>query len=80
LKLNVKLYGTLSHSLDEYDHKNGIDMVVISGEEYIRDLVSCFDIKEERVGMVFIDNTPAGLDTRLKDGAMIKIFQPIFGG
>lgn len=79
LKLNVRLYGTLSRSFDEYDHMSGLDVVLPEGTS-IHDLLIHLDLLARRLGMVLMDGRPAQKDTRLKDEAKIKIFQPIAGG
>jgi sulfur carrier protein ThiS len=79
LKLNIKLYGTLSRSFDEYDHLSGLD-IVLPEESSINDLLSFLDILPNRVGMILMDGKPVQNDTRLKEKAQIKILQPIAGG
>ena len=79
LRLTVKLYGTLSRSFDEYDHLSGLE-VNIPDEASIHDLLDYLNLSSERLGMIYMDGTLLNKKSRLKDGAQIKIFQPISGG
>lgn len=79
LKVNVKLFGTLSRSFEEYDHSSGLDLVLLKGAS-IDDLLVQLDLLNASVGMIFMDDQQVKRDTCVKDNARIKIFQPIFGG
>lgn len=79
LRVNVKLYGTLSRSFDEYDHLSGLE-VNIQEEASIHDLLVYLNLSPERLGMIYMDGKRLNKKSRLKDGAQIKIFQPISGG
>ena len=77
--MTVKLYGTLSRSIDEYDHMSGLDVVLPDGAS-IQDLLIHLDIVPKRVGMILMDEKPVQKEAQLNDGALIKILQPIAGG
>ena len=79
LRVNVKLYGTLSRSFDEYDHLGGLE-VIIPEEASIHDLLVYLNLSQERLGMIYMDGRLLNKKSRLKDNALIKIFQPISGG
>jgi len=79
LRVNVKLYGTLSRSFDEYDHSSGLE-VNLQDEASIQDLLVNLNLSPEGLGMVYMDGSCLNQKSRLKDGARIKIFQPISGG
>jgi len=79
LRLNVKLYGTLSRSFDAYDHLSGLE-VDIPDEASIHDLLTFLNLSSVRLGMIYMDGRCLNKNSRLKDGAQIKIFQPIAGG
>ena len=79
LRLTVKLYGTLSRSFDEYDHLSGLE-VNIPDEASIHDLLDYLNLSSERLGMIYMDGKLLNKKSQLKDGAQIKIFQPISGG
>ena len=79
MKLNIKLYGTLSRSFDDYDHLSGLD-VLLPEESSIQDLLAYLNILPNRVGMILMDGKPVQKDTQLKNETQIKILQPIAGG
>ena len=79
MRLTVKLYGTLSRSFDGYDHSSGFE-VIMPGETSIHDLLVYLNLSPERLGMISMNGTLLNKKSRLKDGAQIKIFQPISGG
>ena len=79
MRLTVKLYGTLSRSFDDYDHLSGLK-VDIPEEASIHDLLDYLNLSSERLGMIYMDGILLNKKSRLKDGAQIKIFQPISGG
>lgn len=79
MKLNVKLYGTLSRSFDDYDHSSGLG-VVLPEEASIHDLLVHLDLLSRRLGMIYMDGRPLNKNSQLKDETQIKIFQPISGG
>jgi sulfur carrier protein ThiS len=79
LKVNVKLYGTLSRSFDEYNHLSGLE-IDIRDAASIHDLLVYLNLASERLGMIYMDGRRLNKKSRLKDGARIKIFQPIAGG
>jgi sulfur carrier protein ThiS len=79
LRLTVKLYGTLSRSFDRYDHSSGFE-VIMPEEASIHDLLVYLNLSPERLGMISMNGTLLNKKSRLKDGAQIKIFQPISGG
>jgi len=79
LIVKVKLYGTLGRSIDGYTHSSGLDLTLAEGST-IDDLLDHFNLVPERLGMVSMDGKPLQTNDLLKDGALVKIFQPIFGG
>ncbi len=79
MRVNVKLYGTLSRSFDEYDHLSGLEVIVPDGAS-IHDLLALLNLAPERLGMIYMDGRRLDKKSRLEDGAQIKIFQPIAGG
>jgi sulfur carrier protein ThiS len=77
--LNVKLYGTLSRSFEDYDHLSGLD-VCLPEESSIQDLLLYLNIVPKRVGMILMNDKPVQKDMQLKNETQIKILQPIAGG
>ena len=79
MRLTVKLYGTLGRSFDGYDHLSGLE-VTIADEALIDDLLVYLNLAPKRLGIVSMDGRVLKKKSPLKDGALIKIFQPIAGG
>lgn len=79
VKVTVKLYGTLGRRFDDYDHTSGLGVCLDHGAT-IRELFIHLRLDPKRVGMVFMDGLAVNMETPVKAGARIKIFQPIFGG
>ncbi len=79
LRLIVKLYGTLGRSFDAYDHLSGLEVSVPEGAT-IDDLLLHLNLAPERLGIISMDGKALKKKARLRDGAQIKIFQPIAGG
>jgi sulfur carrier protein ThiS len=77
--LNIKLYGTLSRSFDDYDHLSGLD-ISLAEESTVGDLLAHLKIQQGRVGMILMDGKPAQAGTVVEKDSQIKIFQPIAGG
>ena len=77
--MTVKLYGTLSRLVNDYNHQQGLDVTMPAGES-VQDLLDYLSLGPERIGMIFVDGRPAKKATLLNEGAQIKVFQPIFGG
>lgn len=79
MKLNVKLYGTLSRSFENYDHSSGLS-VVLPKDASIHDLLVHLDLLSRHLGMIYMDGRLLNKNSQLKDESQIKIFQPIAGG
>jgi sulfur carrier protein ThiS len=79
VEVNVKLYGTLSRPFDDYDHDAGLGVSMAQGAS-IQELLLYLNLNPKGIGMVFMDGGPVKIDTLVKEGARIKVFQPIFGG
>jgi sulfur carrier protein ThiS len=79
LKVQVKLFGTLSKSWDGYDPATGIELDVSQGTR-VRDITKRVHVAETSIGIVTINGQMVKADTKITDGDQIKIFQPIAGG
>jgi sulfur carrier protein ThiS len=79
LNLRIKLYGTLSRAIDDYDHSSGLNASLPDGSS-VQDLLDHLEIQPKRVGMVQMNDRAVQKDKLLEDGALIKILQPIVGG
>lgn len=79
LQVTVKLYGLLRHGFDTYDHARGLE-IDLEKNASINDLLAHLNLHPDRLGMIYMDGKMLNKNSRLQDGAEIKIFQPIAGG
>ncbi len=79
IQLIIKLFGTLSLKVPDYDHKTGIVMDAPDGAtpEYV---LSFLKISVSDVGLISHENQAIKWDTYLRDNMTISIFSPVYGG
>ena len=75
----VKLYGTLRKKVTNYDSAKGLDVKMPDGAS-IADLVAHLGIVESKIGFVSVNGRIVKATGAVEDGAVVKVFQPIFGG
>ncbi|OQY06015.1 MAG: hypothetical protein B6I22_06500 [Desulfobacteraceae bacterium 4572_123] len=78
-RVKVKLYGTLRKKIKSYDPAKGLDVEIRDGAS-IADLVAHLGILESKIGFVSVNGRIVTATGAVEDGAVIKVFQPIFGG
>ena len=79
MKVNVKLYGTLSAGVAGYDHTHGLDLDLNEGMT-IEDLMVKLGIASSKRPVAAIDGRIQKNDRRISAGAHIQVFQPVHGG
>jgi len=79
MNLNVRLYGNLSRSFENYDSAGGLIIELPEGAS-VNDLLVHLNISRSRAGMVLIGDRLVKKDEKLCEGAGVRIFQPLFGG
>jgi sulfur carrier protein ThiS len=79
MKMNVKLFGTISFAVPGYDAKTGITVELPEGAT-ARDLIEHLDLPHKKTAFVTIDNRLAKPETPLMDGGIVRIIQPVSGG
>jgi sulfur carrier protein ThiS len=77
--VQVTLYGTLRKRFPAYDAANGLSVQLQPGAG-VADLVALLGLGEVRLGFISVDGRIVHGDVPLRDGARVRIFQPIFGG
>jgi sulfur carrier protein ThiS len=77
--VQVTLYGTLRKRFPAYDAANGLSVQLQPGAG-VAELVALLGLGEVRLGFVSVDGRIVPGDVPLRDGARVRIFQPIFGG
>ena len=75
----VKLYGTLRKKIEPYDPAKGLELEIKGGAS-IGELVAHLGIPESKIGFVTANACIVKADSAVRQGDVIKIFQPIFGG
>jgi len=79
MKITVKVHGTLMKYITDYDHEKGLELEFPDHTDASA-LVNYLGIPKSSVGMVSVNGHQVKSDGILPDGAIVKIFQPIFGG
>ena len=79
IKVNIKLFGVLSHPFRDYNPDHGLDVEMPDTATY-EELMVHLKISRQEVGMVSVEGTLVRPDERLKNGTRIRIFQPVLGG
>jgi sulfur carrier protein ThiS len=79
MKITVKVYGTLTKYLSNYNHEKGLELEFPDKVDAAA-LIANLGIPRSNVGMVLVNGQPASADDPFPDLAVVKVFQPIFGG
>jgi sulfur carrier protein ThiS len=79
MELRVKVYGTLAQYVPAYDPETGMGLELPDNADaaYLMDYLG---IPKSKVGMVTVNGKPVAAGEPFSDRAVVKIFQPIFGG
>ena len=79
MKITVKVHGTLMKYIADYDHEKGLVLEFPDNIDAAA-LVNYLGIPKSGVGMLSVNGHQVKSDGILPDGAIVKVFQPIFGG
>ena len=79
MKITVKVHGTLMKYIEDYDHVKGLELEFPDNTD-AAELINYLGISKSKVGMVTVNGQQVKSDGILQDKAIVKIFQPIFGG
>lgn len=79
MKITVKVHGTLMKYLPGYNHATGFELEMPDDTDAAA-LIEYLRIPKTRVGMVAVNGLPVNSADTIPDKAVVKIFQPIFGG
>jgi hypothetical protein len=79
IRLTIRLFGTLSSAVPDYDHKKGIVVDVPDGitPEW---LLNGLQISLSNIGLISCENQVIQRNTLLTDGMTIHFFSLISGG
>ena len=79
MKVEVHLYATLGQFLPE-EVKEAEGVIDIEEGLTVGELMQQLNVPDEKVKLVFIDNSHADKDSVLKEGNRLGIFPPVGGG
>jgi sulfur carrier protein ThiS len=79
MKVNVRLYGTLSREYPGYRHSQGIEVELPDGAT-VNDLLVHLGISESQKAVVAIDGRIQKANDKMPSGACAQVFQPVHGG
>jgi sulfur carrier protein ThiS len=79
MKIRVILFGTLRKSFSDHDPVQGMEVEIPEGST-VGDLIVHIDLPAKKFGMISIDGRLAKAGNLLKENAVVRVFQPIFGG
>ena len=79
MKITVKVHGTLMKYITDYDHLKGLELEFPDGTDAAA-LIEYLGIPKSKVGIVSVNGDQVKSDAILTDKALVKVFQPIFGG
>jgi len=65
--------------IEDYDHEKGLELEFPDNTDAAA-LINYLGILKSKVGMVTVNGHQVKSDGILQDKAIVKIFQPIFGG
>ena len=79
MKIRVILFGTLRKSFSDHDSLLGMEVEIPEGST-VGDLIAHIDLPAKKFGLVSVDGHLAKAGNRLQENAVVRVFQPIFGG
>jgi sulfur carrier protein ThiS len=79
IEIRVKLFGTLSKGFPGYQSETGIEVEIPDGAR-VRDLLARLEISRSQSGVVSMEGRILRADGKLKEGAIVQVFQAVHGG
>ena len=79
MKIKVRLFGTLGKKFPDHDPLNGF-AVEIPKDANVGDLIDQLDIPKSKIGLVSVQGRLVKAGKILKQGDVVRIYRPIFGG
>ena len=79
MKIRVILFGTLRKSFSDHDPVLGMEVEIPEGST-VGDLIAHIDLPAKKFGLVSIDGHLVKAGNLLQENAVVRVFQPIFGG
>ena len=79
MKVNIRLFGTLTTQFPHHNPKHGMEIEIPDGAK-VNDLLRHLEISSAQGGIVISGGIILKADDLLKDGISVHIIQPVFGG
>lgn len=79
MKINVKVFGTLSQLFPDYNPDQGLEVDISEGTK-VGDLLAYLKISDNQDGIVIMEGRFLSPDEKLTNGASVQIFQTMYGG
>ena len=79
MKIRVILFGTLRKSFPGHDPVHGMEVEIPEGST-VGDLIAHIDLPAKKFGMVSMDGHLVKTGNIVQENAVVRVFQPIFGG
>ena len=79
MKVQVRLFGTLSQDFTDYRHSEGREVEIPEGAT-VRDLLALLQLSESRGAAVAVDGLILKADDRIRNGVPVHILQVLSGG
>ena len=79
IRVNVKLFATLTRYFPDYDPSKGIDVDMNEGVT-VEDLLRTLNLSKNEAKSIFINGISKKITDRINDREQVKIFTLIVGG
>jgi sulfur carrier protein ThiS len=79
MKVKIKLFGTLSDKFPDYNPHEGMEVEIRDGSK-VKDLLAHMGLSQSMRGIVVLEGRVMNVENDLHEGALVQIFQPVFGG
>jgi len=79
MKVRVQLFGVLGNKLPEFGSPEGVE-IELPDESSVGDLINYLKIPEDWEVTVAMDSRLLKYDDLMRDGAEIRVLQPVHGG
>jgi len=79
MKIKVKLFGTLGQRFPDYSPEKGLEVEISEGAR-VGDLLAHLKISGHQGGIVVREGRFLSPEERLTNGALVQVFQAMYGG
>lgn len=79
IRVNVKLFATLTRNFPDYDPRKGIDVEMKEGASF-EDLLHALNLSKNEARSIYVNGIPKTMTDPISDRDEVKIFTLIVGG